>query len=101
MIEEVVNSILQAEDVAKQRIAEAEQKASEIVSSAENQADQLKKQASADNKAYLADKLQQADELAEKQARKRLAELNAQTDSEIAQLEKRIDGAVKIILESL
>lgn len=101
MIEEVVNSILEAEDVAKQRIAEAEQKANEIVSAAELHADQLKKQASADNKAYLAEKLQQADSLAEKQASKRLAELNAQTDAEIAQLEQRVDGAVKIILESL
>lgn len=101
MIEEVVNSILEAEDVAKERIAQAEQKAGEIVSSAENQADKIKKQASADNKAYLAEKLQQADELAEKHAREHLAELNAQTDAEIAQLEKRIDGAVKIILESL
>ena len=35
MIEEVVNSILEAEDVAKRRIAEAEAKAAEIVAEAE------------------------------------------------------------------
>ncbi|MCH5153168.1 MAG: hypothetical protein J1F68_04345 [Clostridiales bacterium] len=101
MIEEVVNSILEAEDVAKRRIAEAEAKASEIVAQAEIQAETLRKQASASNKERQAKSLTEADAEAERQASELLERLNAKTDSELTQLEKRIQGAVKVILESL
>ena len=101
MIEEVVNSILEAEDVAKKRIEAAEQKASEIVAAAEMQAEQLKKQASVDNKEYFGKSLSSADATAEREAKQLLDELNAKTDGEVKNLEKRVDGAVKIILESL
>ena len=101
MIEEVVNSILEAEDVAAKRVEAAEQKAAEIVAAAEQQAEQLKKQASQDNKEYLSKSLSCADADAEREAKKLLVELNAHTDGEVKKLEKRVDGAVKIILESL
>lgn len=101
MIEEVVNSILEAEDVAKRRIEEAEAKAAEIVAQAEIQAEALRKQASIGNKEYQADTLSQADAEAERQARELLSKLNAKTDSEMTELEKRIASAVKVILESL
>lgn len=101
MIEEVVNSILEAEDVAKQRVADAEAKASEIVAAAEAEADGIKKQASLNNKEYLNAKLAEADAEAERIAQELLAELNAKTDAEISELEKGIPDAVKIILESL
>ena len=101
MIEEVVNSILEAEDVARERVAAAEQKAGEIVAAAEMQAEQLKKQASQDNKQYFNKSLSCADAEAEREAKQLIAELNAKTDEEVKKLEKRVDGAVKIILESL
>ena len=101
MIEEVVNSILEAEDVAKRRIEEAETKAAEIVAQAEIQAETLKKQAAQSNKEYQAKVLAQADAEAERKARELLVELNAKTDGEMSELEKRIAGAVKVILESL
>ena len=50
MIEEVVQSILQAEDVAKQRIAQATQQAQEIVANAEAIAESQKKQLSQQSK---------------------------------------------------
>ena len=101
MIEEVVNSILEAEDVAKKRIEEAETKASEIVSDAETQAETLRKQAAASNKEYQAETLSNADAEAEREANELLAKLNAKTDSDVSKLEGRIAGAVKVILESL
>ena len=101
MIEEVVNSILEAEDVAKKRVADAELKAADIVAQAEMHAETLKKQAAASNKEYQAKKLAQADDDAERIARELLDELNAKTDSEMSDLEKRIANTVKIILESL
>ena len=101
MIEEVVNSILEAEDVAKRRIEDAEAKASEIVAQAEIKAEDLKKQATAQNKEYQATQLSNADAQAERQAQKLLADLNAATDGEVGKLEQRIAGAVKVILESL
>ena len=101
MIEEVVNSILDAEDEAKRRIERAEVKAGEIVAHAETQAEALKRQASASNKQYQAQALTQADVEAEHQAEALVTQLNAQTDGEISKLEKRIDKAVKVILESI
>lgn len=99
MIEEVVNSILEAEDVAKKRIAEAERKAGEIVASAELEAELRKKQAVAANKKAYAQAMKQADEQADAQAAARLAELNSASDKEIAAYAKNVDKAVKIIME--
>ena len=101
MIEEVVNSILEAEDVAKRRVADAEAKAAEIVAQAEVQAENLRKKAATNNKEYQAQTLSDADAEAERKAQDLLARLNAKTDSELTALEKRIASAVKVILESL
>ena len=101
MIEEVVNSILEAEDVAKRRVEDAEARASEIVAQAEIQAETLRKQAAQSNKEHQAKTLSQADVEAERKAQKLLAELNAKTDAEMSVLEKRIAKAVTVILESL
>ena len=99
MIEEVVNSILEAEDQAKKRIEDAERQAGEIVSNAEAQADKLKKEAAANNKAYLNAKLSAADDEALQEARKTLQELTQKADEEMSDLEKRIANTAKIILE--
>ena len=101
MIEEVVNSILEAEDEAKKRVENAEREAGEIVAKAEIEADRLKKSAAINNKAYLNEKLADADEEAAKEARRILTELNAKTDSEMSEVEKRIANTAKIILELL
>ena len=101
MIEEVVNSILEAEDVAKRRIEDAEAKASEIVAQAEIQAEALKRQAALSNKEYQAKTLSAADAEAERKAQELLTKLNAKTDSEMTELERRIAKTVKVILESL
>ena len=101
MIEEVVNSILEAEDVAKKRIAEAEQRAAEIVSAAEIESEQNKKQASLQNKAVFAPQMKESEAAAERKAAARLAELNAETDKEIAAYAKNTDKAVKLILEQI
>lgn len=100
MIEETVNSILEAEDAAEKKIAEAKVQANDIVSSAENKADAFKKQQSAANKQTYAEKSRKIDEQSAVKAQQYLAEQNAQTDKEIAAYEKNIDVAVKIILES-
>ncbi|MCH5156458.1 MAG: hypothetical protein J1G02_01110 [Clostridiales bacterium] len=101
MIEEVVNSILEAEDVAKRRVADAEVKAGEIIAQAEMQAESMKRNATQSNKEYQAQRLSQADAQAEKEADKLLDELKAKTDSELSVLEKRVEKTVKVILESL
>ena len=98
MIEEVVNSILEAEDVAKRRIAEAEAKAAEIEAEAEVSA--LKKQQAAFAKRDFAEQIKKAEELADDKAAKRLAELNGEADRQTADYAKNIDKAVKIIIEA-
>ena len=101
MIEEVVNSILEAEDEAKRRVENAEREAAEIVSNAEIEADKLRKAAAASNKAYLHDKLAAADEQADRNAEQVLAKFKKQTDQEVSELEKRVESTAKIILELL
>lgn len=100
MIEEVVNSILEAEDAAEKKIADAKAQANDIVASAEINADAFKKQQSAANKQNFAEKSRKIDEQSALKAQQYLAEKNAQTDKEIAAYEKNVNAAVKIILES-
>lgn len=100
MIEEVINSILDAEDAAKRRVEEAEAKAAEIVAQAEAEISSYKKQQAALNKAAFADAVKQADKLAEQKASERLAQLNADTDKETAKYVKNVDKAVKLIVEA-
>lgn len=100
MIEEVINFILDAEDVAKRRVAEAEQKAAEIVANAETEVAAYRKQKASDNKANFAEAMKQADSLADNKAQQRLSELNRETDKQMAGYVKNIDKAVKIIIEA-
>ena len=101
MIEEVVNSILEAEDEAKKRVENAEREAGEIVSNAEIEAEKRKKAAAQNNKSYLNEKLALADDKAYQEARKVLEELTAKTDEEMSDVEKRVANTAKIILELL
>lgn len=98
MIEEVVNSILEAEDVAQQRIAQAKREAADLVARAETEADNFKKQSSAQNKEAFAQQSKQLEKQAEENAAQELARLNAETDKEISAYDKNVDSAVKIIL---
>ncbi|MCM1289371.1 MAG: hypothetical protein NC132_01785 [Corallococcus sp.] len=100
MIEEVVNSILEAEDAAEKKIAQAKVQANEIVSAAEINADAFKKSQSAENKRNYAEKSRQIDEQSGEKAKQYLAEQKALTDKQIDSYEKNVDAAVKIILES-
>lgn len=100
MIEEVVNSILEAEDAAKRRIEQAEAQAAEIVANAEQDMSVYKKQQAVLSKQKFADKMKAADDIAEQKAAARLDELNKETDKQIAAYAKNVDKAVKIILEA-
>ena len=61
MIEEVVNSILEAEDVAKRRITEAETTAAEIANNGEIAVEAMRKTAAEQNKTYFAESMAAAD----------------------------------------
>ena len=101
MIEEVVNSILEAEDVAQKRIEAAKQTANDIVSAAETEADNFKKQTSARNKDTFVEGMRRVEQQATENADSTRKEMNAQADAEMAKYEKNVDKAVKIILEHL
>ncbi len=100
MIEEVVNSILEAEDVAQQKIAQAKKETGDLLAHAEADADKFKKQNSVQNKAAFAEQSKQLEKQVDDNAARQLAEMNAETDREISRYEKNVDNAVKIILES-
>lgn len=101
MIEQTVNSILEAEDEAKRRIAEAESKAAEVLNNGELAVEALRKQAAADNKAFVAEAQAAADKLAAEKAAEYLAKQNAAADAENNTYAVNVDKAVKTILESL
>lgn len=101
MIEEVVNSIIEAEDAAAQKIADAKNRANDIVADAEIRAVEFRKQKSAENKAIFAGKSKEIQSNAEKKSAEELSELNVLADNEVADYEKNVDAAVKIILEHL
>lgn len=101
MIEQTVNSILEAEDEAKRRIAEAESKAAEVLNNGELAVEALRKQAAADNKAFVAEAQAAADKLAAEKAAEYLAKQNAAADAETKTYAVNVDRAVKTILESL
>lgn len=101
MIEQTVNSILEAEDEAKRRIAEAESKAAEVLNNGELAVEALREQAAADNKAFVAEAQAAADKLAAEKAAEYLAKQNAAADAENKTYAVNVDKAVKTILESL
>ena len=101
MIEQTVNSILEAEDEAKRRIAEAESKAAEVLNNGELAVEALRKQATADNKAFVAEAQAAAYKLAAEKAAEYLAKQNAAADAENKTYAVNVDKAVKTILESL
>ena len=101
MIEQTVNSILEAEDEAKRRIAEAESKAAEVLNNGELAVEALRKQAAADNKAFVAEAQAAAEKLAAEKAAEYLAKQNAAADAENKTYAVNVDKAVKTILESL
>lgn len=101
MIEQTVNSILEAEDEAKRRISEAESKAAEVLNNGELAVEALRKQAAADNKALVAEAQAVADKLAAEKAAEYLAKQNAAADAENKTYAVNVDKAVKTILESL
>ena len=99
MIEEVVNSILEAEDVANRRITEAETTADEIVNNGEIAVEAMRKAAAEQNKTYFTESMAAADVRAAQAATEYLGKVNAQTDAELARYVVNVDKAVKIILE--
>lgn len=101
MIEQTVNSILEAEDEAKRRIAEAESKAAEVLNNGELAVEALRKQAASDNKVFVAEAQAAADKLAAEKAAEYLAKQNAAADAENKTYAVNVDKAVKTILESL
>ena len=101
MIEQTVNSILEAEDEAKRRIAEAESKAAEVLNNGELAVEAIRKQAAADNKAFVAEAQAAADKFAAEKAAEYLAKQNAAADAENKTYAVNVDKAVKTILESL
>lgn len=101
MIEQTVNSILEAEDEAKRRIADAEQRAAQIVNDGEIAAEAVRKTAAEQNKAYFAQQSAAIDVDAAAQAAAELARLNAESDTENKAYQANVDKAVQIILEQL
>ena len=99
MIEEVVTSILDAEDKAKAMVAAAEENATQVVVDAEKLAESKLKQASEDNKAYQVAQVSKAEADASAQASVALAQAKAETDEEMTKYVANVDKAVSAILE--
>lgn len=101
MIDQVVSSIIEAEDRAKFIIEEAEKQSANIVSDAEQKAEKDIALLESQDKTYFSDKMHSADGVARK-AHLDYVEQNSKTvDKEIADYRKNNDKAVKYILEQI
>ncbi|MCM1043573.1 MAG: hypothetical protein NC350_05140 [Corallococcus sp.] len=101
MIEEVVNSILDAEDEAKRKIALSEQMAEKAVEAAEKLAESKLAKAAEQNKARWTEALADAELQSSQRAASELAALNAQTDDEIKLYGANLSSAVDAVMEKL
>lgn len=100
MIEEVVGSILEAEDVAAQRIAQARAQAAEIVAQAQAQADALRKQRGTENRQSYERQCNQGKKLAQQTSEEELQRLTQAADQEVESYAKNTQKAIGIILEN-
>lgn len=101
MVEDVVNSIIEAEDKAKQKIALAEEQAAKIVEEAEKLAETYQHR----NIAIYRQKVQtnnaKAIETANKKAEEQLQKLRTEVDESLKDNVERLPQAVKLILENI
>ena len=81
MIDEVVNSIIDAEDEAKRRTEEAEAKAAEIIAQAEHEAEAIRHEGAKEAKLHYQQQMAQADQEARALAAEYLQKRKAQTDA--------------------
>lgn len=101
MIEEVVKSILEAEDKAEKMVEQARVQAGQTAADAEAECDRIRKEGSAKVKARVAEEYRLAAQAAEKAARQEEEKLAAEVDRQCGEYAKNVDAAVKIVLESL
>ena len=101
MIEEVVKSILEAEDKAEKMVEQARVQAGQTAADAAAACDRIRTEGSAKVKARVAEEYRLAAQAAEKAARQEEEKLAAEVDRQCGEYAKNVDAAVKIVLESL
>lgn len=101
MIEEVVSSIIEAEDAARQMIEQAEHQAAQIVAEAEYKAEMKAKQAAEANKNFFSKEMQFADGETTSKAQAYIAENKKTVDADLAKFNNNTQKAVQFILENI
>jgi vacuolar-type H+-ATPase subunit E/Vma4 len=101
VIEDIVSSILDAENKARDIVAAAEREAEGILLRAESDIDAANAVANAYNKSTVSGLMQAADAEAEKAAADLFNEQKAVVDEEVKGSRQRLDAAVKYILENI
>lgn len=99
MVQEVVNSIIEAEDKAKEMVGKAQSEANNIVANAETQADKMLHDALKANKEYQRKELQTAQDKADQQADKQLKADCQAIDESLGDYQGKVDSAVKLVME--
>lgn len=101
MVEDVVNSIIEAEDKAKQKIAQAEEQATKIVEEAEKLADTYQHRNVASNRQKVVEFNAKSQEKANQKAEEQLNKERNKVDESLKENEKRLPDAIKYILENI
>lgn len=101
MIQEVVASIIEAEDKAKQMIANAEAEASTITASSTKSVQIIDKEAADVRKQYIASSTTSANSQAQLEAQKLIAEGTQEVDGELEKYSVNSYKAVAFVMEQI
>ncbi|MEG1706264.1 MAG: hypothetical protein RR086_02125 [Clostridia bacterium] len=99
MIEEVINSIIEAEDVSAKKIEEATEHASDIRNNANNEADKLLRDATLELKKLSLKLTEEADKSADIKAKECYISETAKADEVIKKYARNVNLAVKYVVE--
>lgn len=101
MIEQVVNSIIEAEDAAKKVVNEAESQATQIITASELKASKITKDAHQSNKDYFSDRMTNIDGETTSKVSTYIEKEQKVVDKEMLTYSDNVDKAVKYILENI
>ncbi len=101
MIKEVVASILEAEDKAKQMISNAETESSEITASSNKSVQIIDKQSAEERKQFIANSTTSANSQAHTQAQQLIADGKQSVDAELEKYSVNSYKAVAYVMEQI
>lgn len=101
MLENVIESIVEAEKTAEQQVADAEKQAEELTASYEAQAEKIRSEGAERLKAFVQENTAASNEFATAEAKKKVKAGQAEANALSQKYRQNIDKAVEFIVEKI